>query len=716
MNRQAPITRLSVASLHRSVDDIVLASMPLREDADRSRLSQFGDDRWDMTPAIFQTRARHAFSELDFAAIDRPVERLAAKEYIYASMNERLADASSRLRPVATRNALHDLRRFMNFVREQLSTFDTTMIDQDMIDAYRSSLITGTSASPRQIARYLKPVVELRRLAPYLTCGGLTFLPWGGRTLFRVAGCELKGDENRTPRIPEPVIGAMLHWSLKYVDLFSADIFAARAELGALEMRFAARRGRARDVVASMTAWIEERRRMGRGVPVWSEPVGIGGTASALSSVGKLKGDVVNMRLLGLQSGLNHTAIYESNEARRRLSLAIEELGIERGGMDTVISVDPDTGVPWRGRFDQYSLVEEEKHLQAAAYVLCAYLTGMRDGEVQTMRPGCVERSLSADGMIERLAVRSTIYKHRGTRGEVAEWITIQPVDRAVAIAERLAAQHRRQRDEDDLWLVLDRRSSAAARGIPDIVRQINRFRAALDKRYSTADQPVIPMIDGQPWSFNTRQFRRTLAWYIANRPFGVVAGKIQYKHASVAMFDGYAGSSASGFRQEIEQERALGQLDDIVEQYEANRRGERQAGPAASRLAAEYERVERELDPFPGRIADKGRGRAMLAHLARTLYVGHLNDCFFEPATALCLDKVDVEERKAPVLSRCAPDRCPNSCIAVRHLPIWEASIAEVDTLLQDKRLPRFQREALQRDNDRKRKLIAPLKSEDAS
>ena len=28
---------------------------------------------------------------------------------------------------------------------------------------------------------------------------------------------------------------------------------------------------------------------------------------------------------------------------------------------------------------------------------------------------------------------------------------------------------------------------------------------------------------------------------------------------------------------------------------------------------------------------------------------------------------------------------------------------------LLQDKRLPRFQREALQRDNDRKRKLIAP-------
>lgn len=78
----------------------------------------------------------------------------------------------------------------------------------------------------------------------------------------------------------------------------------------------------------------------------------------------------------------------------------------------------------------------------------------------------------------------------------------------------------------------------------------------------------------GDVWRFNTRQFRRTLAWYIANRPFGVVAGKIQYKHASVAMFGGYAGSSASGFRQEVEQELALGQLDDIINYFENHRRG----------------------------------------------------------------------------------------------------------------------------------------------
>ena len=714
MNQQTAVTHLSIGSRYRSPIDIVLASMPLREGTDRSRLSRFGDDCWDMAPGIFQTRARNVHREVDFSGIDCPVERLTAKEYIYVSLNERLSDGRPRLRPAAARVALRDLARFMAFVREQRGRFDAAMINQDLIDAYRSSLVAA-SASARQITRYLKPVIELHRLAAWLT-SGLSFLPWGGRTLYRVAGCGPRGDENRTPRIPEPVIGALLHWSLKCIDLFSADIFAARAELDALEARFAARRGRAHNVVASMTEWIDRRRRMARGVPVWSDPVRIGGTARRLSLGDKLKGEVLNMRLIGLQSGLNHTAIYESDEARRRLFQAVDELGVERGGLDSAISIDPDTGLPWRRRFDHLSLIEEEKHLQAAAYVLCAYLTGMRDGEVQSMRPGCVARSLSADGMIERLAVRSTIYKHRVTRGEPAEWITIEPVDRAVATAERLAAQHRQQRDEDDLWLTLDRRSRSAGRGIPSIVKQINRFRAHLDESYGREGEPVIPTVDGQPWSFSTRQFRRTLAWYIANRPFGAVAGKIQYKHASVAMFDGYAGSSASGFRQEVEQERALGQLDDVVTQYEAHRRGQRMAGPAASRLSAEYDRVQQQLEPFPGRIADRGRLRAMLAHLARTLHVGHLSDCFFEPATALCLDKGSKDIPVAPALSQCAPDRCPNACITQRHLPVWEASIEEADRLLQDKRLPRFQREALQRDNDRKRKLIAPLKAGGAS
>jgi hypothetical protein len=61
----------------------------------------------------------------------------------------------------------------------------------------------------------------------------------------------------------------------------------------------------------------------------------------------------------------------------------------------------------------------------------------------------------------------------------------------------------------------------------------------------------------------------RTVAWHIAHQPFGVVAGKIQYKHAQVAIFEGYAGSSASGFRAEIEDERQLARLETFLDRYE---------------------------------------------------------------------------------------------------------------------------------------------------
>ena len=55
--------------------------------------------------------------------------------------------------------------------------------------------------------------------------------------------------------------------------------------------------------------------------------------------------------------------------------------------------------------------------VQAAAYVVCAYLTGMRDCEVQAMRRGCLWIARSEDGLIERHRIRSTLYKGRSSIG-----------------------------------------------------------------------------------------------------------------------------------------------------------------------------------------------------------------------------------------------------------------------------------------------------------
>lgn len=695
-----------------SETDIVLCSMKLKEGTDRETLSRFGDDVWNLDPAIFHVTARNAFRTIDFTDITCLVERLTAKEYIYAWLNERLPDRSGRLRPLSARAALATLRGFMAFVRDREGRFDAALIDQDLLDAYLA-LQKNRSVLPSRVAACLRPAVQLHRLARFLTHGGLRFVPWNGTPVYKVAGCGGRPYENMTPRIPEPVIGALLRWSLRYVELFSADILAARDELDALEAAYAARPRYARrgSVEGRLAEWIERRRQAGRGIPVWNKPESIGGICVAIALDQRLDGHVLNIRLISLQSGVHPSNLIQNKIAYGLLLDAVKELGVEQGGMDTPITIDPESRRPWRPRFDAYALAHEERQLQTAAYILCAYLTGMRDSEVQAMQPGCLRRERSADGVTERLAIRSIVYKGREERGEPEEWVTIEPVARAVEVAERLAARHRPRRKDDGIWIVLHR-AVALDRGVPHVVRQINRYREHLDQRFGASEGPAIPLVDGRSWIFNTRQFRRTVAWYIANRPFGVVAGKIQYKHASVAMFDGYAGSSTSGFRQEVEQEHHLGQLDDIVVHYEAAQRSERLAGPAASRVAHEIDRVAQEIGCLPGVIANGKRVKAMLAHLARTLHVGYLNDCFFEPATALCLSQ-STASASQPILSNCAPDRCPNSCVARRHLPAWQAAITHAEAMLEEKRLSNVQRTAIRQDRDRMRKLIAPLLEE---
>src|SRR5271169_1846851 len=280
--------------------------------------------------------------------------------------------------------------------------------------------------------------------------------------------------------------------------------------------------------------------------------------------------------------------------------------------------------------------------LQAACYVVCAYLTGMRDCEVQAMRAGCLSLTRSEDGIIERHSVRSVAYKGNAAQGERAEWITIAPVAAAVSVLERLVVWSTVRRGTETLWPVLDLARARNNQVSSAIVTHLNEFRDHLNARFGSADAPIIPAgPSGAPWHLTTRQFRRTIAWHIANRPFGTIAGMIQYKHASVAAFEGYAGSSRSGFRSEVENERRLGQLDDLLTYFDERQAGTNLSGPAAPRISKTMDATATELGPIPAMFADRARLRTMLASLARTLHVGVLADCFFDPGAALCLKQM---------------------------------------------------------------------------
>jgi hypothetical protein len=180
------------------------------------------------------------------------------------------------------------------------------------------------------------------------------------------------------------------------------------------------------------------------------------------------------------------------------------------------------------------------------------------------VRRGCLKRHLDTAGKVYRRTVTSQAFKGEDDpAGVTATWMVGEPVERAIEALERLQPPEqpllfahlsgttqfmRGRRDQT-------KTSGGTLNDLGAFVRRINDYCDA------TGAPDRIPPVNGRPWHLTTMQFRRTLAWFIApapRRPGGTVAGAIAYRHQRVQMFEGYAGTSASGFRAEVEAEQAL--------------------------------------------------------------------------------------------------------------------------------------------------------------
>jgi hypothetical protein len=442
--------RLAPALLN---DRPVLANAPLRPGFDRADLSRYGDARWDLGPAVFRENATSSAVTVDFESIGDPIIAEAVREYLYARLNIDLPGCKARALAVTVSSLFYRALRFFNFVKIRHDVCDFERIDQALLDRYAKALQNGRR--PVIVMQLLGVVFDLYAFRQHLPTAALRFEPWPGRTLARVAGYRCIVEENRTPRIPENIITPLLAWSLKYVTVFAPDILAARSELTQLEERRAIlaaedamnpRNERCARRRACVIAYLDERRRQGRGVPVWAVRI----SKSRRVPPDAVAAPPVNWQLLhqkaGLDANIQRSYRFKYTDIPDLVIAAVNEIGVEVGGMDTPISLDPDTGQPWRPRFDARALRLEERLLQAACYIVCAYLTSMRDCEVQAMRTGCLSITRSEDGVIERHSVRSVVYKGKAAQGEPAEWITIPPVATAISVLELLVARSVRLR------------------------------------------------------------------------------------------------------------------------------------------------------------------------------------------------------------------------------------------------------------------------------
>src|SRR5487761_809146 len=246
-----------------------------------------------------------------------------------------------------------------------------------------------------------------------------------------------------------------------------------------------------------------------------------------------------------------------------------------------------------------------------------------------------------------------------------------------------------------------------------------NRFAAHVSDLFTPpGGEPFIPGhgASQEPWELTTVQFRRTLAWPIAHQPFGVVAGARQYKHAQVAIFDGYAGTSASGFAGEVEAEQAVARLDYAEHLYRDWLGGGPSGGGADRKITGEFARIHAELADLPGTIADPRRLRTMLSHLAITLHPGVLGDCFYQPDTALCAKRAapPAAKKPLPMLNTCLT--CPNARRSSVHLPRLERARDQAQQIITDVRgtLAPLQQAALTSHLSQLGQLISQITSND--
>lgn len=355
---------------------------------------------------------------------------------------------------------------------------------------------------------------------------------------------------------------------------------------------------------------------------------------------------------------------------------------------------------PWlRQRWRRHrGLLHELHQLRRACTIVVLAFSGIRLSELLALEAGCCVTD-ELEGSKVRHYVNTVLHKHRGV-GSRDTWVVIDEVVKAIAILEQLSEDLRLASGDNRLFLssgsnapfsITSGVGTAERLYRPDsLIYQLNRFVARCNE---TLDRPRIPdwtseEEETKPWQLNLRQFRRTLARYIAREPFGIIAGMLQYKHVEVACFEGYAGCEPS-WNKLLEEEKALASVN-ILDEVAMDLSNGAVGGGLGDELWREFE------TEFKGRAEDfrPSQIAKWLADENRNLYVGKFNFCFFNKDKALCTK--DSPNKDRPILNSCDPKHCKNSCVASRHAPVYKAQMEQAIELMRHPKATEAQRVVL--------------------
>ncbi|MEU1941975.1 integrase [Streptomyces sp. NPDC020125] len=652
----------------------VLRSRPVRLGTDPASLSRFGDDDWNIRPAhrdahtsiynlnlrVFPEPLRRQFRAVLLAALDhpQPVEpggRQRSAEYIgIGSM------------PVLARG----LQLFAHWMGLQGVRQISDITDHDL-DVYLQH-ITGTTTPLRQQANTLNSVRTLWLFRDVLPapCRLAAQFPWPGRTANELVGLRTSNGENKRPRIQDDTMEALLAWSLHMVEEIGPDIRDAWHEYTLLSRgEHSSQSVYAGTAGPRLRTYVDQCRQTGTPLP------GVPGPDGPQINYGHV------LRLIGLDGKGGFGSAQKRWLAEQGLPVAERStVGVITGQIQ---------GRPWR---DTPLAVGELpglwRRLTGALFIVVCYLSGMRPGEVLSLRRGCRD----TDAVTGQLVVhghRGKGYDRAPDTPDVSEptrpWVVVGVVHEAIALLESLHDQP--HLFPAQLRTGMFRPSASHARTCSSVNRDIADFATWVNQTFRRADGGA-PIPDETAGNLNASRFRRTLARFIVRRPRGLIAAALQYGHVDTKVTLNYAGAPDTEWLQDLAVEKLELVLEQISDDARRLAAGEHVSGPSAD----EYRRRVADSADFPGRTVISPRSaERLLAGTDPQVHHGEGMTCVWRPETAACRASrlaQGLPEPAGPDESECR-STCTNLAFTDRDITRRKQDLLDLEAAASDPLAP---------------------------
>lgn len=646
-------------------------------------ISRVGDSRWDLVPLLHKPTVAGSQS-INFDTFP-PCFRATAKRLVWLCLNvpTPMEDLE---RPTATRSQLSvgSIVVYTGFLRMWMTWLDGQGIHQldgvtdDVYKRYGAE-VAGSGIGRESQANRLFAITRCWLYGPYLPDSDTLIRPYWEDVLARV---DVLGDaqwsaENCTPPIHPQTMSALLVWAIRFCTDFSADIIAAKhtkanpPRLPHLDDLTPRRR---------VDDYARHQRAASQTIP-------------GFYPSNRPDQRCIAMQFIGWQLGLD-------TEATRHLGSA-DQLLAELDPVDEAVLPVPITGAidtrPWTGGINFYDVDNLSRLLATAAFIVVAYLTGMRGEECRALQHGCCRTTTD-----EKTGQTRHLIYGREFKGALDEsgntlpagnerdqpWQAIAPVTKAVEVMEALYP------DSDLLFPLRAYTPFPNADGDKAVHPRMIRDRTAdliswcNDKadEFGRTHESVPADPDGP---VVVKRFRRTLAWFIYRKPGGRIALGIQYGHLRGHSTDGYGSRVASGLRDVFPMEEALAAAEYLEAASTRLDAGESVTGPATQRYQDGIRLYHRQ---FGGRYLTNRQAAALNANPRLRIYDNseQFVTCCYDQSKALCHPDRDraANVEASPDVTNCQLN-CGNIARTDRNIADVEAAIDQAREEIESPTIP---------------------------